>query len=73
MPSLGAGAPPDAELPADRVLTLTGLFASLNRAGFAVDTLLEPAADRAEAGEAWSEAMRWVPPTLIVRARKLGI
>jgi SAM-dependent methyltransferase len=57
----------------DRVLTLTGLFASLNRAGFAVDTLLEPAADRAEAGEAWSEAMRWVPPTLIVRARKLGI
>jgi SAM-dependent methyltransferase len=57
----------------DRVLTLTGLFASLNRAGFAVDTLLEPAADRAQAGEAWSEAMRWVPPTLIVRARKLGI
>lgn len=57
----------------DRVLTLTGVFASLNRAGFAVDTLLEPAADRAEAGEAWSEAMRWVPPTLIVRARKLGI
>jgi len=57
----------------DRVLTLTGLFASLNRAGFAVDTLLEPAADRGEAGEAWSEAMRWVPPTLIVRARKLGV
>ena len=38
----------------DRMLTLTGLFADLNRAGFAVDTLLEPAADRAEAGEAWS-------------------
>ena len=57
----------------DRVLTLTGLFASLNRAGFGVDTLLEPQADRATAGEAWSDAMRWVPPTLIVRARKLGI
>jgi SAM-dependent methyltransferase len=57
----------------DRVMTLTGLFASLNRAGFAVDTLLEPAADRALAGDAWSEAMLWVPPTLIVRARKLGV
>jgi SAM-dependent methyltransferase len=57
----------------DRVLTLTGLFGSLNRAGFGVDTLLEPQADRATAGEAWSDAMRWVPPTLIVRARKLGV
>ena len=54
------------------MLTLTGLFASFNRPA-AVDTLLEPAADRAEAGEAWSDAMRWVPPTLIVRARKLGV
>ncbi len=57
----------------DRVVTLTGLFAGLNRAGFGVDTLLEPQADRATAGDAWSDAMRWVPPTLIVRARKLGI
>ena len=24
------------------------------------------------AGDAWSDAMRWVPPTLVVRARKLG-
>ncbi len=56
----------------DRVITLSGLFASLNRAGFGVDTLLEPQADRSTAGDAWSEAMRWVPPTLIVRARKLG-
>lgn len=57
----------------DRIVTLTGLFASLNRAGFGVDTLLEPQADREAAGEAWSDAMRWVPPTLIVRARKQGI
>jgi hypothetical protein len=56
----------------DRVITLGALFASLNRAGFGVDTLLEPQADRALAGDAWSEVMRWVPPTLIVRARKLG-
>jgi SAM-dependent methyltransferase len=56
----------------DRIITLGGLFASLNRAGFGVDTLLEPQADRTLAGDAWSEVMRWVPPTLIVRARKLG-
>jgi SAM-dependent methyltransferase len=56
----------------DHVITLSALFASLNRAGFAVDTLLEPQPDRATAGDAWSEAMRWAPPTLIVRARKLG-
>jgi SAM-dependent methyltransferase len=56
----------------DNVVTLSGLFASLSRAGFGVDMLLEPAAERSTAGEAWSEAMRWVPPTLIARARKLG-
>lgn len=56
----------------DNVIALSGLFAGLGRAGFSVDMLLEPAAERSTAGEAWSEAMRWVPPTLIVRARKLG-
>ena len=56
----------------DRVISLSGLFASLNRAGFVVDTLLEPQADRTTAGDAWSDVMRWVPPTLIVRARKQG-
>ncbi|MBN2622981.1 MAG: methyltransferase domain-containing protein [Acidimicrobiales bacterium] len=57
----------------DRVITLGALFASLNRAGFGVDVLLEPQAERAGAADAWSDAMRWVPPTLIVRARKLGV
>lgn len=57
----------------DCAITLSGLFAGLNRAGFGVDTLLEPQADRATAAGTWSEVMRWVPPTLIVRARKLGI
>jgi SAM-dependent methyltransferase len=56
----------------DRVITLSGLFASLNRAGFTVDTVLEPQAEQSTAGDSWSEMMRWVPPTLIVRARKLG-
>jgi SAM-dependent methyltransferase len=56
----------------DHVITLGSLFGSLGRAGFGVDTVLEPQPDRATAGDAWSEAMSWVPPTLIVRARKLG-
>ena len=56
----------------DRAITLGMLFSGLGRAGFAVDTVLEPPADRASAGDAWSDTMRWVPPTLVVRARKLG-
>jgi SAM-dependent methyltransferase len=57
----------------DRLTSLTGLFAALGRAAFSVDTLLEPPADEAAAGDDWSDAMRWVPPTLVVRARKLGV
>jgi len=56
----------------DRAITLGMLFSALGRAGFAVDTVLEPSADRSDAGDAWSDAMLWVPPTLVVRARKLG-
>jgi SAM-dependent methyltransferase len=56
----------------DRPLTFSGLFASLGRANFRVDALVEPEPDRAAAGDAWSDAMRWVPPTLIVRARKVA-
>ncbi|HEX8805131.1 MAG TPA: class I SAM-dependent methyltransferase [Acidimicrobiales bacterium] len=57
---------------ADRPRTLGSLFASLSRANFRVDGLAEPRADRAAAGDSWCEALRWVPPTLIVRARKQG-
>jgi SAM-dependent methyltransferase len=56
----------------DRPRTLSGLFASLGRANFRVDALAEPEPDRAAAGDSWSDAMRWVPPTLIVRARKVA-
>lgn len=55
-----------------RPRTPSSLFAGLGRANFRVDALLEPAADRSLAGEHWAEAMRWTPPTLIVRARKQG-
>jgi SAM-dependent methyltransferase len=56
----------------DRARTLSGLFASLGRANFRVDAVAEPEPDRAAAGDGWSDAMRWVPPTLIVRARKVA-
>jgi SAM-dependent methyltransferase len=53
--------------------TLGGLFASLGRANFRVDALADPEPDRASCPEdSWSDAMRWVPPTLIVRARKVA-
>lgn len=48
------------------------LFVELGRAGFRVDTVLEPAPTD-EGGPHWSPAMAAVPATLIVRARKEGI
>jgi hypothetical protein len=39
-----------------------------------VDTILEPEPARASSrGRHWTPAMRWIPSTLVVRARKLGI
>ncbi len=58
----------------DHPLTISDLFTSLSRANFRVDTLLEPEPPRtAPRSRQWTPAMRWVPSTLIVRARKLGI
>ncbi|HEX6237515.1 MAG TPA: class I SAM-dependent methyltransferase [Acidimicrobiales bacterium] len=66
---------PSPALPADatsRPRTPAVLFAALGRANFRVDALLEPPAGESLAGSHWSEAMRWVPPSLILRARKQG-
>ena len=63
-----------AEAGADHPLTISDLFTSLSRANFRVDTVLEPEPLKGAArGRHWTEAMRWVPATLIVRARKQGI
>ncbi|HLM65281.1 MAG TPA: methyltransferase domain-containing protein [Acidimicrobiales bacterium] len=62
---------PDAR--ADQPRTLSGLFSSLARANFRIDALAEPPADEVGAGPSWCEALRWVPPTLVVRARKQGL
>jgi 2-polyprenyl-3-methyl-5-hydroxy-6-metoxy-1,4-benzoquinol methylase len=64
----------DKESGTDFPLTISDLFSSLSRANFRVPTILEPEPPRAQVrGRHWTEAMRWVPSTLIVRARKLGI
>lgn len=49
--------------------TMADVFQSFGRANFRVDTLLEPVADRDDPP---TQAMRWIPPTFILRGRKEG-
>jgi SAM-dependent methyltransferase len=59
---------------ADHTHTITELFTQLGRTNFRVDTLLEPEpAPHAARTALWHEAMRWVPSTLVIRAKKQGI
>ncbi|MEX2294114.1 MAG: class I SAM-dependent methyltransferase [Acidimicrobiales bacterium] len=54
--------------------TISSLFTSLGRANFRVDAVLEPQpAAAGPRGPGWVDAMRYVPATLIIRARKQGI
>lgn len=58
----------------DNTHTIADLFTNLARTNFRVDALLEPEPDPHGVRSAlWSETMRWLPATLIVRARKQGI
>jgi len=50
--------------------TIADLFVGLTRANFRVDTILEPEPRGDEVGPWASETARWVPRTLIMRARK---
>jgi len=51
--------------------TVADLFVGLTRANFRVDTILEPAPRGDQHDGPWSsETSRWVPRTLIMRARK---
>ncbi len=54
--------------------TVSDLFTGLSRAKFRVDIVLEPEPS-AEGNRSpfWDEAARWVPRTLVIRARKEGI
>ena len=60
--------------PADVPRTIGGLVQSLTRANFRVDNVLEPQpADGGPRSPGWSETMRFLPATLILRARKQGL
>jgi len=54
--------------------TFSDLFTGLARANFRLDTVLEPepTADGHRTPH-WRDAYRWVPRTLILRARKEGV
>ena len=53
--------------------TIAELHTALVRASYSVDTILEPApAAGGPRGQDWQEASRYVPRTLIIRARKEG-
>lgn len=57
----------------DQPRTISEIFTTLHRASFGVDQLLEPTAPRAGHRSAhFADAMRTVPATLIIRARKQG-
>lgn len=57
----------------DRTPTIGALFTMLTRTNFRVDALLEPPpVDGAPRSRYWTDAMAWVPSTLVVRARKQG-
>jgi ubiquinone/menaquinone biosynthesis C-methylase UbiE len=54
--------------------TVNQLFTSLGRANFRVDTVLEPEPPtNGRRSPAWHDHMRFVPATLILRARKQGL
>jgi 2-polyprenyl-3-methyl-5-hydroxy-6-metoxy-1,4-benzoquinol methylase len=54
--------------------TISSLFTALGRANFRVDTVLEPQpAAGGPRSAAWHDHMRYVPSTLVIRARKQGI
>jgi ubiquinone/menaquinone biosynthesis C-methylase UbiE len=63
-----------ARIGADVPRTISSLFTALGRANFRVDTVLEPEpAASGPRSPGWVDAMRYLPATLIIRARKQGI
>lgn len=61
------------EVVTDHPRTLTDLFTDLIRTGFRLDAMLEPEPPPDEARTArWRDALRMVPRTLVLRARKEG-
>lgn len=68
IPRLGA------DDPSDQPRTIGSLVQSLLRANFRIDNVLEPEpAANGPRSPGWSDAMRLVPSTLVIRARKQGL
>jgi len=64
----------DTTVAADHTYAPSDAFTAMLRAKFRLDGLLEPAANAGgHRSRQWNELMAWVPPTLILRARKEGI
>ncbi|MBS1848526.1 MAG: class I SAM-dependent methyltransferase [Actinobacteria bacterium] len=58
----------------DQSPTVAELFTMLSRNNYRVDVLAEPAAEPdLAASSGWTDALRAVPPTIIIRARKQGL
>lgn len=58
----------------DQSPTVAELFTMLSRNNYRVDVMAEPAATgRNGSASAWADVFRYVPPTMILRARKQGL
>lgn len=57
----------------DQPRTISEIFTGLTRTNFKIDTLLEPTAAAAGHRSPWfADVMRYVPATIVIRARKQG-
>ncbi len=58
----------------DQPHSIAGFFTLLNRNNYRVDVMAEPAAELGRPpASAWADLLRYVPPTMIMRARKQGL
>ena len=72
----GESPEPDVEgvVPRTYTHTIAEVHTAFERANFRVDTIIEPAATSAgHRSPRWVPAMGWIPPTVVMRGRKLGV
>ncbi|MGV3759754.1 MAG: class I SAM-dependent methyltransferase [Actinomycetota bacterium] len=53
--------------------TIGALVQSLTRANFRIDNVIEPEPANGPHSPGWTDAMRYLPATLVIRARKQGL
>lgn len=57
----------------DQPRTIGNLVQSLTRANFRIDNIVEPEPGNGPRSPGWTDAMRHLPATLVIRARKQGL